>query len=45
VIVIVDHPDRIDTFLPELDELITEGLVVREQVEIVKYVGRNNDAT
>jgi PII-like signaling protein len=45
VIVIVDHPDRINTFLPELDELITEGLVVREQVEIVKYVGRNNDAT
>jgi PII-like signaling protein len=45
VIVIVDDPDRINAFLPELDELITEGLVVREQVEIVKYVGRNNDAT
>jgi PII-like signaling protein len=45
VIVIVDHPDRINAFLPDLDELITEGLVVREQVEIVKYVGRNNAAT
>jgi PII-like signaling protein len=41
VIVIVDQPDRIDAFLGELDELITEGLVVRERVEIVKYVGRN----
>lgn len=41
VIVIVDRPDRIDAFLPELDELISEGLVVREQVEIVKYVGRD----
>jgi PII-like signaling protein len=45
VIVIVDHPDRIDAFLPELDELITEGLVVREPVEVVKYVGRDNDDT
>jgi fluoride exporter len=32
--------ERIDAFLPTLDELITEGLVVREPVEIVKYVGR-----
>jgi PII-like signaling protein len=39
--VIVDKPERIDAFLPELDKLITEGLVVRERVEIVKYVGRN----
>lgn len=43
VIVIVDRPDRIDAFLPTLDELITEGLVVREPVEIVKYVGRDDD--
>lgn len=41
VIVIVDTPERIDAFLPELDELITEGLVVRESVDIVKYVGRD----
>jgi PII-like signaling protein len=41
VIVIIDLAERIDAFLPELDELITEGLVVREPVDIVKYVGRN----
>jgi PII-like signaling protein len=40
VVIIVDQPERIDAFLPALDELITEGLVVREYVEIVKYVGR-----
>jgi PII-like signaling protein len=40
VIIIVDQPDRIDAFLPVLDDLIDEGLVVREQVEVVKYVGR-----
>jgi PII-like signaling protein len=40
VIVIVDTPERIDAFLPALDELITEGLLVREPVEIVAYLGR-----
>ena len=32
--------DHIEAFLPQLDELITEGLVLREPVDIVKYVGR-----
>jgi PII-like signaling protein len=40
-IVIVDRPDAIAAFLPELDKLITEGLVVLEDVEVVKYVGRS----
>jgi hypothetical protein len=39
-IVIVDRPDAIAAFLPQLDELITEGLVVLEDVDVVKYVGR-----
>jgi PII-like signaling protein len=39
-IVIVDRPDAIAAFLPELDQLITEGLVVLEDVEVVKYIGR-----
>jgi hypothetical protein len=39
-IVIVDRPDAIAAFQPQLDELITEGLVVLEDVEVVKYVGR-----
>jgi PII-like signaling protein len=40
VVVIVDTTERIEAFLPHVDELVTEGLVMREPVEIVKYVGR-----
>ena len=40
-IVIVDSHAAIAAFLPELDELITEGLVVLEDIEVVKYVGRS----
>lgn len=44
-VVIVDRPDAIAAFLPRLDELITEGLVVVEDVEVVKYVGRRPSAS
>lgn len=39
-IVIVDAEDRLRAFLPQLDELVTEGLVLLDQVEVVRYVGR-----
>ncbi|WP_208029739.1 DUF190 domain-containing protein [Rhabdothermincola sediminis] len=39
-IVIVDSAERIEAFLPELDEMIAEGLVILDEVEVVKYVGR-----
>ena len=39
-IVIVDSDERIQGFLPGLDELITEGLVILDDVEVVKYAGR-----
>jgi uncharacterized protein len=39
-IVIVDAADRIASFLPQLDELIGEGLVILDDVEVIKYVGR-----
>lgn len=39
-IVIVDEPERIDAFLPELDELVAEGLVILDDVEVIRYVGR-----
>lgn len=42
-IVIVDSRDAIAAFLPQLDELVTEGLVTLEDVEVVKYVGRNSN--
>jgi PII-like signaling protein len=40
VIVVVDDADRIERFALELDGLITEGLVVIDDVEVVRYVGR-----
>ena len=39
-IVIVDADEPIRKFLEDLDDLITEGLVIVEDVEVVKYVGR-----
>ena len=42
-IVIVDRPEAIAAFLPQLDELITEGLVVRDEVDVVKYAGRGRE--
>jgi len=39
-IVIVDSDERIQAFLADLDELITEGLVIVDDVDVVKYVGR-----
>ena len=39
-VVIVDRDEAIRAFLAELDELITEGLVIVEGVEVIKYVGR-----
>jgi PII-like signaling protein len=40
-IVIVDTPDKIRAFLPQLDELISEGLVILDEVSVIKYVGRD----
>jgi uncharacterized protein len=39
-ITIVDTDERIATFLEKLDDLITEGLVIVDDVEVIKYVGR-----
>ena len=38
-IVIVDEPARIEQFLPRLDELVTGGLVILDDVEVIRYVG------
>ncbi|HET6953966.1 MAG TPA: DUF190 domain-containing protein [Acidimicrobiales bacterium] len=37
-VVIVDRPDAIAAFLPQLDEIVDEGLVVIEDVRVVRYV-------
>ena len=38
VIEIVDAEDKVEAFLPTVDELVTEGLVTLEAVRIVRYV-------
>jgi len=40
-IIIVDTDEAIQRFVPELDELITEGLVILDEVEVIKYAGRS----
>ncbi len=37
LVVIVDTERRVRAFLPELDELITDGAVVLDEVEVVTY--------
>lgn len=39
-VVIVDDAERVDAFLPQLDELIGEGLVVVDHVEVIAYRDR-----
>jgi PII-like signaling protein len=38
VLEIIDTPERVDLFLPLLDEMVTEGLITVQDCEIVKYV-------
>ena len=40
VIVIIDEEPKLRAFLPRLDELIGNGLVTLDQVEVVRYGGR-----
>ncbi len=40
VVVIIDTEERIRAFLPQLDELVGEGLVILDPVEVIRYVGR-----
>jgi hypothetical protein len=37
VIEIVDSEEKINLFLPHLDEMVTEGLVTLEDVRVLKY--------
>jgi uncharacterized protein len=39
-VIIVDAEERIRAFLPQLDELVGEGLVIIDPVEVIRYVGR-----
>ncbi len=37
VIEIVDKPERIEAFLPEIDEMVREGLVTLEDIQVIFY--------
>jgi PII-like signaling protein len=43
-IVIVDTEEHVRAFLPQLDELVTEGLVILDDCEVIRYVGRADDS-
>jgi uncharacterized protein len=37
VVEIADKPERIEAFLPELDGMVTEGMITLEKVHILAY--------
>ncbi|MDR3083507.1 MAG: DUF190 domain-containing protein [Streptomyces sp.] len=41
-VVIVDTEERVRAFLPQLDELVAEGLVTLDDCEVVRYAGRRD---
>ncbi|MEU9339670.1 DUF190 domain-containing protein [Streptomyces sp. NPDC048278] len=41
-VVVVDTEERVRAFLPQLDELVTEGLVTLDDCEVIRYVGRTD---
>jgi PII-like signaling protein len=40
VVIIVDTEEKVREFLPQLDELVTEGMVILDQVEVLRYKGK-----
>jgi PII-like signaling protein len=44
VVLIIDAAEKIRGFLPQLDELVTEGLVIMDDVEVIRYVGRDPES-
>lgn len=40
IIEIVDTEDKIDQLMPFLDEVVREGLITKERVNIIKYLHR-----
>jgi len=40
VVIIVDAEERIRAFLPQLEDLGTEGMVLLDEVDVLRYVGK-----
>lgn len=43
LVVIIDQEQRLREFLPQIEELVTDGLITLEDIEVLRYVGRPND--
>jgi uncharacterized protein len=43
VIEVADTAERIEAIMPKLDEMVTEGLVTLERVEVVAYRAQSQD--
>ncbi|MBQ0863003.1 DUF190 domain-containing protein [Streptomyces sp. A73] len=43
-VVVVDEAPRVRAFLPELEELTRDGLVLLDEVEVVRFPGRDEAA-
>ncbi len=41
---VIDTEEKIQTLLPVLDEMVTEGLIAMSNVEVIKYVYRETKA-
>lgn len=41
VIIIVDAEPKVRDFLPQLDDLVEEGMVILDEVDVIRYVGRS----
>ncbi|MEW2318756.1 DUF190 domain-containing protein [Streptomyces bauhiniae] len=41
-IVIVDTPERVRAFLPQLDELVESGLVILDDCQVIRYAGSHS---
>jgi hypothetical protein len=44
LVLIVDRPEKIRAFLPQIEDLVDEGLIILDEVEVVRYVGTPNGA-
>jgi uncharacterized protein len=40
VVIIIDAEDKIRAFMSQLDELITEGMVILDEVNVLRYEGK-----
>jgi PII-like signaling protein len=40
VVIIVDTAEKVRAFLPQLDELVSEGMVILDEVDVLRYEGK-----